>query len=45
MVFVWQVGRVLGWQLPGRRFLMWWCGGMSVGEVQHAGLTCRNLKT
>lgn len=28
-----QVGRVLRWQLPGRRFFMWWCGGMCVGEA------------
>ena len=34
MLIVLQVGRVFGWQLPGRRFFVWWCGGMSVGEVQ-----------
>lgn len=33
MLIVLQVGRVFGWQLPGRRFFMWWCGGMSIGEV------------
>lgn len=27
-----QVGRVLAWQIPPRRFFTWWCGGMSVAD-------------
>ena len=28
-----QIRRVLGWQIPFRRFFSWWCGGVSVGEA------------
>lgn len=24
---------MLGWQVPGRRFWSWWCGGLSLGEL------------
>ena len=30
--FCLQALRFLSYQLPSRRFWMWWCGGMSVGE-------------
>ena len=28
-----QVGRVLAWQAPPRRFFAWWCGGMNVQDL------------
>ena len=32
LVFL-QFVQVMGWEVPGRRFWIYWCGGLCIGEV------------